>query len=126
MAHQIVIHDRFVEVIHSGDVGYPERLSALQAAKALKEIRPGMPLLINFLGAQLRAPLTNEEQEVRERIDYTTRVAMDSFFAHRRVAIVGGDEPNVRPASVAAQIRRLTFRAFSERQEGLWWLLEPA
>lgn len=123
MAHRIVVGEQFVEVIHSGEVGYRDRLKALEDVNAHDGIRPGIAVLINFTDASLQSPLSRDDAGVRERVDYMARAAVDAFFEGRRVAMVGALDSDVRPASVAAQIRKLTFRVFSEREQAIDWLL---
>lgn len=121
MAHRIVALPGIVEIVHSGTVGYAERLSALDDVSAAHGSGCTLPVLINFADATL-AQETHRDEHDHARADYIARATLHPFFNGRRVAMVGAPYEVARPVVAAASARRVQFRLFEDREEALAWL----
>lgn len=116
MAHQIIVGPDFVEVVHTGEVRYADRVSALDALSAAA-VGEHVPILINFL----KASFVNERDDL-ERVDYMARAITDEFFCRRCVAMVGISGIEARPAATAALVRQIPFQVFEQREQAVAWL----
>ena len=127
MAYRILVDERFVEVVHTGEVRYADRLAALDDLHRNAFVPDGHPVLINFLAAVLiLRDDRSEDADEREYVDYMARAITHPFFAGRYVAIVGAAREDVRPATVAAAVRGIACRVFGRRDDAVDWLFDTA
>ena len=121
VAHQIIVGPEFVEVVHTGDVRYADRVSALAALKA-ETVSERLPVLINFLEASLVVGLEDLGPDDPDRVDYMARAIIDQFFCRLCVAMVGISSFDAKPAATAALVRKIPFQVFERREQAVVWL----
>jgi hypothetical protein len=121
VAHQIIVGPEFVEVVHTGEVRYADRVFALAALKA-ESVSERLPVLINFLDASLVVGREDREPDDQARVDYMARAIIDQFFCRRGVAMVGISSLDAKPAATAALVRNIPFQVFERREQAVVWL----
>ena len=121
MAHQIFLRPNFVEIVHTGDVGYADRVSAMAAPRAAA-VSDDLPILINFLKASV---VDDDSAAARTigRVDYMARAIVEEAFQRRSVAMVGISVFKAKPAATAALVRGLPFQVFERRDQAVAWLI---
>ena len=125
MAHHIIPSLEVLEVVHTGTVGYDERLAALDDVSKAHALNPLVPVLINFADATL-ALEKRADQHCPARADYVAQATVHVFFTERCVAMVGASYEAARPVIAAAFSRRVPFRLFDSREDALAWLNKAA
>ncbi|BCT93014.1 hypothetical protein LYSHEL_20370 [Lysobacter helvus] len=123
MTHHIVVGPGFVEVVHTGEVRYADRLAALQSVQATDGLQARLPVLINFLDASVLTGTPGVDADEEARVDYMARAITDGFFTNRRIAMVGISARDARPALIAATVRQIAFEVFEAREPAIAWLV---